>query len=212
MAKERDPAVSDLERRKQVRVPPARRPVDHAAEVRGADLLRRQGPRQPALLPLQGTGAFPPQPHGRQAHARRGPESVREALPPRTPDAGRPGGVRQQLLQRRPGAERVAAGPASSSSTAARSGSAARWLQSFTNILYIKIPIFDPGPAPAADAALRWRGSSPTWFLPLSVGVMLAAVVLVLTPLRHVPRQAAAVPASSSASRRSSTCGSPWAS
>jgi putative peptide zinc metalloprotease protein len=60
------------------------------------------------------------------------------------------------------------------------------WLQTLTNILYIKIPIYDP------DRLLTWmlnrsffglgmRWIFTTWFLILSVGVMLAAVLLVLT-------------------------------
>src|SRR5207302_603456 len=60
------------------------------------------------------------------------------------------------------------------------------WLQTFTNILYIKIPVYDP------DRLLNWmlnrswfglgmRWIFTTWFLYLSVGVMLAAILLVLT-------------------------------
>jgi putative peptide zinc metalloprotease protein len=54
------------------------------------------------------------------------------------------------------------------------------WMQTFTNILYIKIPVYDP------DRLLRWmlRYTSwifTTWFLLISIGVMLAAVLLVAT-------------------------------
>src|ERR1043166_7024171 len=54
------------------------------------------------------------------------------------------------------------------------------WMQTFTNILYIKIPIFDP------DKLLnrmlpytQWIFT--TWFMFLSVGFMLSAAFLVLT-------------------------------
>jgi putative peptide zinc metalloprotease protein len=54
------------------------------------------------------------------------------------------------------------------------------WIQFFTNILYIKIPIFDP------DVLLTKmipyvRFIFTLWFFTLSVGVMLAAILLVLT-------------------------------
>jgi putative peptide zinc metalloprotease protein len=54
------------------------------------------------------------------------------------------------------------------------------WAATLTNILYIKIPIFDP------DKLLRrmlpyLRWIFTTWFFALSMGVMLAAVALVLT-------------------------------
>ncbi len=53
-------------------------------------------------------------------------------------------------------------------------------LQTFTNILYIKIPIFDPEKLLSRMLPyLRWMFS--IWFLLLSVGVMLSAVLLVLT-------------------------------
>ncbi len=53
-------------------------------------------------------------------------------------------------------------------------------LQAFTNILYIKIPVFDPDKI--LTKMLRYtRWMFTTWFLLLSVGVMLAAVFLVLT-------------------------------
>jgi putative peptide zinc metalloprotease protein len=54
------------------------------------------------------------------------------------------------------------------------------WIQFFTNILYIKIPIFDP------DVLLTKmlpyvRFIFTLWFFAISVGVMLAAILLVLT-------------------------------
>src|SRR5262249_16670749 len=53
-------------------------------------------------------------------------------------------------------------------------------LQTFTNILYIKIPIFDPEKILSKMLPyLRWMFT--TWFLVFSVGVMLGAVALVLT-------------------------------
>ncbi|MBI3408450.1 MAG: efflux RND transporter periplasmic adaptor subunit [Planctomycetes bacterium] len=53
-------------------------------------------------------------------------------------------------------------------------------LQTFTNILYIKIPIFDPEKILSKMLPyLRWMFT--TWFLVLSVGIMLGAVLLVLT-------------------------------
>src|SRR5438270_10961460 len=50
------------------------------------------------------------------------------------------------------------------------------WMQTLTNILYIKIPVFDP------DKLLRrmvpWTGwMFTTWFVLLSLGVMLGAVL-----------------------------------
>jgi putative peptide zinc metalloprotease protein len=54
------------------------------------------------------------------------------------------------------------------------------WIQFFTNILYIKIPVFDP------DVLLTkmlpyFRFIFTLWFFTLSIGVMLAAVLLVAT-------------------------------
>lgn len=54
------------------------------------------------------------------------------------------------------------------------------WMQTLTNILYIKIPVYDP------DKLLEWmlpylRWMFTTTFLFISVGVMLAAVLLVAT-------------------------------
>jgi len=54
------------------------------------------------------------------------------------------------------------------------------WMQALTNILYIKIPIYDP------DKLLNWmfpwlRWMFTTWFFTLSCGVMLSALLLVLT-------------------------------
>jgi putative peptide zinc metalloprotease protein len=54
------------------------------------------------------------------------------------------------------------------------------WMQTFTNILYIKIPVYDP------DKVLTWmlpylRWIFTFWFMALSVGTMLAAILLVLT-------------------------------
>jgi len=54
------------------------------------------------------------------------------------------------------------------------------WLAALTNILYIKIPIYDPDKLLGRMLPyLRWIFT--TWFFVLSVGVMLAAVLLVLT-------------------------------
>jgi putative peptide zinc metalloprotease protein len=53
-------------------------------------------------------------------------------------------------------------------------------LQAFTNVLYIKIPVFDPDRL--LTKMLPWlRWMFTTWFLFLSIGVMLAAVLLVAT-------------------------------
>jgi putative peptide zinc metalloprotease protein len=54
------------------------------------------------------------------------------------------------------------------------------WMQAFTNILYIKIPIYDP------DKLLNWmypwlRWIFTTWFFLLSIGIWLAAILLVAT-------------------------------
>src|SRR5579885_558903 len=54
------------------------------------------------------------------------------------------------------------------------------WMQTLTNILYIKLPVYDP------DRLLTWmlqytRWMFTPWFLVLSVGVMLAALLLVGT-------------------------------
>src|SRR5919199_796044 len=54
------------------------------------------------------------------------------------------------------------------------------WMQTLTNILYIKIPIFDPDRILTAMLGYLWWIFT-TWFLLLSVGVMLAAVLLVAT-------------------------------
>src|SRR5262249_23817551 len=54
------------------------------------------------------------------------------------------------------------------------------FLQNFTNILYIKVPVFDPERLLTKMLPyLRWVFT--TWFLLASVAVMLAAVLLVLT-------------------------------
>src|SRR5215470_7962562 len=54
------------------------------------------------------------------------------------------------------------------------------WLQTFTNILYIKIPVYDP------DRLLGWMIQYTWWiftplFLAVSVGIMLSAIGLVAT-------------------------------
>src|SRR5215469_16213484 len=52
-------------------------------------------------------------------------------------------------------------------------------LQALTNILYIKVPVYDPDKL--LTRMLRYtRWMFTTWFLLLSVGVMLAAILLVL--------------------------------
>ncbi len=54
------------------------------------------------------------------------------------------------------------------------------WLQALTNILYIKLPLFDPDRLLNRMLHyLRWIFT--TWFTVLSVGVMLGALLLVLT-------------------------------
>src|SRR5919204_3511840 len=54
------------------------------------------------------------------------------------------------------------------------------WMQALTNILYIKIPVFDPEKLLGRMLRyLSWIFSA--WFFALSVGVMLAAVLLVAT-------------------------------
>jgi putative peptide zinc metalloprotease protein len=54
------------------------------------------------------------------------------------------------------------------------------WMQTLTNILYIKIPVFDPDKLLSRMLPwLRWIFTS--WFFALSVGVWLAALLLVLT-------------------------------
>src|SRR5213076_963647 len=54
------------------------------------------------------------------------------------------------------------------------------WMQTLTNILYIKIPIFDP--EKLLERMLPYcRWIFTTWFLALSVGVMLSAILLALT-------------------------------
>jgi putative peptide zinc metalloprotease protein len=54
------------------------------------------------------------------------------------------------------------------------------WMQALTNILYIKIPVYDPDKL--LDWMLPWlRWIFTTWFFTLSCGVMLAAVLLVAT-------------------------------
>jgi putative peptide zinc metalloprotease protein len=53
-------------------------------------------------------------------------------------------------------------------------------LQALTNILYIKVPVYDPDKL--LTRMLRYtRWMFTTWFLLLSVGVMLSAILLVLT-------------------------------
>ena len=59
----------------------------------------------------------------------------------------------QQLLHGRAGPERVAAGRQAALRPPQEAPPHASWLQTFTNILYIKIPVFDPDPHPDADAA-----------------------------------------------------------
>jgi len=54
------------------------------------------------------------------------------------------------------------------------------WMQTLTNILYIKIPVFDPDWL--LKRMLRWLGwIFSFWFFALSVGLMLAAAGLVAT-------------------------------
>ncbi len=86
----------------------------------------------------------------------------------------------QQLLKAGPGAERIAAGRQAALRRAARSAAAARCMQTLTNILYIKIPVFDP--EKLLVAMLPWlRFMFTMAFLAASAAVMLAAVLLVLT-------------------------------
>lgn len=54
------------------------------------------------------------------------------------------------------------------------------WLQTLTNILYIKLPVYDPDRLLAWMIKYTWWIFS-TWFLLLSIGVMLAAILLVMT-------------------------------
>jgi putative peptide zinc metalloprotease protein len=54
------------------------------------------------------------------------------------------------------------------------------WMQTLTNILYIKIPVFDPDFL--LKRMLRWLGwIFALWFFALSVGLMLSAALLVAT-------------------------------
>src|SRR5947209_1924669 len=54
------------------------------------------------------------------------------------------------------------------------------WMQTLTNILYIKIPIFDP--YKILNIMLPWmRWIFTTWFMALSIAVMLSAIGLVAT-------------------------------
>jgi putative peptide zinc metalloprotease protein len=54
------------------------------------------------------------------------------------------------------------------------------WMQTLTNILYIKIPVFDPDAL--LKRMLRWLGwIFSLWFFALSVGLMLSAAMLVAT-------------------------------
>ncbi len=54
------------------------------------------------------------------------------------------------------------------------------WMQTLTNILYIKIPVFDPDRL--LKRMIRWLGwIFSMWFFAVSVGVMLAAAMLVMT-------------------------------
>jgi putative peptide zinc metalloprotease protein len=54
------------------------------------------------------------------------------------------------------------------------------WLQALTNVLYIKVPLYDPDKLLARMVPyLRWIFT--TWFMAVSAAVMLSAVVLVLT-------------------------------
>src|SRR5437660_7890219 len=54
------------------------------------------------------------------------------------------------------------------------------WMQAITNILYIKIPIFDPEKLLNKMLPhLRWIFT--TWFMALSISVMMGAIILVAT-------------------------------
>jgi putative peptide zinc metalloprotease protein len=54
------------------------------------------------------------------------------------------------------------------------------WMQTLTNILYIKIPVFDPDRT--LTRMLRWVGwIFSLWFFALSVGLMVSAGLLILT-------------------------------
>ena len=81
-----------------------------AAEVRGPHLLRRQGSRQPALLPLQGQEHFLLQFLDGKHTLDDAQKAYEQQLPPRPAQAGRPGRLRPAAAHRRPGPERVAAG------------------------------------------------------------------------------------------------------
>ncbi|HEY7424268.1 MAG TPA: hypothetical protein VH682_08585, partial [Gemmataceae bacterium] len=66
------------------------------------------------------------------------------------------------------------------------------WMQTLTNILYIKIPVFDPDWL--LKRMLRWVGwIFSLWFFALSVGLMLSAAGLVATHFetfrKHLPEQ-----------------------
>jgi putative peptide zinc metalloprotease protein len=54
------------------------------------------------------------------------------------------------------------------------------WMQTLTNILYIKIPVFDPDKL--LNRMLPWmRWIFTTWFMVLSIAVMMSAIILVTT-------------------------------
>jgi putative peptide zinc metalloprotease protein len=54
------------------------------------------------------------------------------------------------------------------------------WMQALTNILYIKIPVYDPDKL--LNRMLPWmRWMFTSWFMALSIAVMMSAILLVLT-------------------------------
>ena len=94
-----------------------------------------------------------------KTHARRRPEGLRERYRPDRLKLEDLEGFAQQLLT---------AGLAQNESPKAgkqlfdrrKKRLRSEWMQTLTNILYIKIPVFDPGPAADADAAVSRAGSS----------------------------------------------------
>src|SRR5499427_3699055 len=54
------------------------------------------------------------------------------------------------------------------------------WMQALTNILYIKIPVYDPDKL--LNRMLPWmRWIFTTWFMSVSIAVMMSAILLVTT-------------------------------
>ena len=157
--------ASELERRKQLRHPPAPRPRHRAAEVRGPDLLRHQGSRSACATTASRTTSTSCSSSWTAAHTLEDAQKAYETQfrPDRLKLEDLEGFAQQLLNGGLAQNESPRAGKQLFDSRKKKRRQ--EWMQTLTNILYIKIPIIDPdrllkAHAPVARLDLLAAGSS----------------------------------------------------